>query len=83
MGDYGVGNSEKTGQNEALEANAPPSRSANQVDEAPIPASHHEEPRQEGVVRNEELAAGSRGAQPRSSRPDRDQAPPDDEADAD
>jgi hypothetical protein len=35
------------------------SRSANQIQDEPIPASRHDEKRQAGVVRNEEAAAAS------------------------
>lgn len=35
------------------------SRSANQVQDEPIPASRHDEKRQAAVVRNEEAAAAS------------------------
>jgi hypothetical protein len=53
----------------------PASRSANQAGEQPVPASHHEEPRQEAVVRNEQLAAESAPDEPRGSRDHPAQAP--------
>jgi hypothetical protein len=34
---------------------------ANQVRDEPVPASHHEDPRQEAVVRNEEHSQSSEG----------------------
>jgi hypothetical protein len=51
------------------------SRSANQAGEQPVPASHHEESRQEAVVRNEQLAAESAPDEPRGSRDHPTQAP--------
>jgi hypothetical protein len=60
---------------ESAAEGVPASRSANQAGEQPVPASHHEERRQEAVVRNEQLAAESVPDEPRGSRDHPTQAP--------
>ncbi|HEY5358912.1 MAG TPA: hypothetical protein VIJ82_14745 [Streptosporangiaceae bacterium] len=52
---------------------APPSRSANQVQDEPLPASHDEPRRQAAVVTNEEGSAAGAAQQGRGSRSSPDQ----------
>jgi hypothetical protein len=63
-----MGEDQAAGPEESAGEEVPASRSANQAGEQPVPASHHEEPRQEAVVRNEQLAAESAPDEPRGSR---------------
>jgi hypothetical protein len=70
-----MGEDQTAGQEESVAEEVAASRSANQAGEQPVPASHHEESRQEAVVRNEQLAAESAPDEPRGSRDRPTQAP--------